>query len=110
MAESPARGSTILPRRAFLRRQRPLVKCVLRQFDAAAVFERPRDQCDERLLQRAPERRDRIFDRHFDQAFELNVRGMVVKVQHALKQMASGGVIVLIGSIAGNIGNPGYGT
>lgn len=49
-------------------------------------------------------------EQHFDQAFDLNVRGMVFTVQHALKQMSSGGVIVLIGSIAGNVGNPGYGT
>ncbi|TWI64431.1 NAD(P)-dependent dehydrogenase (short-subunit alcohol dehydrogenase family) [Pseudoduganella lurida] len=47
---------------------------------------------------------------HFDQAFDLNVRGMVFTVQRAIAQMADGGAIVLIGSIAGSISNPGYGT
>jgi len=47
---------------------------------------------------------------HFDRAFDLNVRGMVFTVQHAIRQMPQGGAIVLIGSIAGAIGNPGYGT
>jgi NAD(P)-dependent dehydrogenase (short-subunit alcohol dehydrogenase family) len=47
---------------------------------------------------------------HIDQAFDLNVRAMVLTVQHAVRQMSSGGAIVLIGSIAGHIGNPGYGT
>jgi NAD(P)-dependent dehydrogenase (short-subunit alcohol dehydrogenase family) len=47
---------------------------------------------------------------HFDRAFDLNVRGMVFTVQRAVQQMTSGGAIVLIGSIAGNIGNPGYAT
>lgn len=47
---------------------------------------------------------------HVDRAFNLNVRAMVFTVQHALKEMSEGGAIVLIGSIAGNIANPGYGT
>jgi len=46
----------------------------------------------------------------FDQAYNLNVRGMFFTVQGALPLMASGAAIVLIGSIAGNIGNPGYGS
>jgi NAD(P)-dependent dehydrogenase (short-subunit alcohol dehydrogenase family) len=47
---------------------------------------------------------------HVDKAFDLNVRGLVLTVQRALPLMASGATIVLIGSIAGNIGNPGYGS
>lgn len=47
---------------------------------------------------------------HFDRAFDLNVRGMVFTVQRALALMADGGAIVLVGSIAGSVGNPGYGT
>jgi NAD(P)-dependent dehydrogenase (short-subunit alcohol dehydrogenase family) len=47
---------------------------------------------------------------HIDKAFDLNVRGMVLTVQGALPLMKQGGAIVLVGSIAGFIGNPGYGT
>lgn len=53
---------------------------------------------------------DTTTEEHFDQAFNLNVRGMVFTVQRAVAQMGGGGAIVLIGSIAGNIGNPGFGT
>jgi NAD(P)-dependent dehydrogenase (short-subunit alcohol dehydrogenase family) len=53
---------------------------------------------------------DTLTEEHFDKAFNLNVRGMVFTVQRAVRQMASGGTIVLIGSIAGNIGNPGFAT
>jgi NAD(P)-dependent dehydrogenase (short-subunit alcohol dehydrogenase family) len=47
---------------------------------------------------------------HFDRAFDVNVRGTVFTVQRAVRHIADGGSIVLIGSIAGSIGNPGYGT
>ena len=47
---------------------------------------------------------------HLDKAFDLNVRGMVLTVTGALPLMARGAAIVLVGSIAGNIGNAGYGT
>ena len=53
---------------------------------------------------------DKISEDHFDRAFDLNVRGMVFTVQRAITLMTSGGTIVLIGSIAGFIGTPGYGT
>jgi len=49
-------------------------------------------------------------EEHFDKAFDVNVRGMVFTVQRAVRHMASGSTIVLVGSIAGSIGNPGYGT
>lgn len=47
---------------------------------------------------------------HFDRTFDLNVRGMVFTVQGALPLMAAGSAIVLIGSIAGSLGTPAYGT
>jgi NAD(P)-dependent dehydrogenase (short-subunit alcohol dehydrogenase family) len=53
---------------------------------------------------------DATTEAHFDKAFDLNVRGMFFTVQRAIRQMGSGSSIVLIGSIAGNVGNPGYGT
>jgi NAD(P)-dependent dehydrogenase (short-subunit alcohol dehydrogenase family) len=53
---------------------------------------------------------DSTTEDHFDRAFDLNVRGMVFTVQRAVQCMVSGSAIVLIGSIAGSIGNPGYGT
>jgi len=48
-------------------------------------------------------------EEHFDRAFNLNVRAMVFAVQHAVQHMGEGGAIVLVGSIAGSIANPGYG-
>ncbi len=48
-------------------------------------------------------------EEHFDKTFDLNVRGMVFTVQRALRRMGEGGAIVLVGSIAGGIANPGYG-
>ncbi|MCD2518158.1 SDR family oxidoreductase [Massilia sp. G4R7] len=48
-------------------------------------------------------------EEHFDKTFDLNVRGMVFTVQRALRRMGEGGAIVLVGSIAGEIANPGYG-
>jgi NAD(P)-dependent dehydrogenase (short-subunit alcohol dehydrogenase family) len=53
---------------------------------------------------------DSTTEDHFDKAFDVNVRGMVFTVQRAVQHMASGSSIVLVGSIAGSIGNPGYGT
>jgi NAD(P)-dependent dehydrogenase (short-subunit alcohol dehydrogenase family) len=47
---------------------------------------------------------------HFDRIFDLNVRAMVFTVQRAVRQMASGGTIVLVGSVASSMGNPGYAT
>ncbi|WP_144108198.1 SDR family NAD(P)-dependent oxidoreductase [Paraburkholderia sp. BCC1886] len=53
---------------------------------------------------------DATTEEHFDHAFDLNVRGMVFTVQKAVPLMSEGSSIVLIGSIAGSVGNPGYGT
>jgi NAD(P)-dependent dehydrogenase (short-subunit alcohol dehydrogenase family) len=47
---------------------------------------------------------------HFDKTFDLNVRAMVFTVQRAVRQMGAGGAIVLVGSVASSIGNPGYAT
>lgn len=47
---------------------------------------------------------------HFDTLFDVNVRGLVFSVQRAVERMRAGGSVVLIGSIAGSVGNPGYGT
>ncbi|RPE01248.1 glucose 1-dehydrogenase [Candidatus Pantoea deserta] len=49
-------------------------------------------------------------EEHFYRAFNLNVRAMVFTVQNAVRYMGEGGAIVLIGSIAGRMANPGYAT
>lgn len=46
---------------------------------------------------------------HFDRTFGLNVRSLVFAAQGAIDLMPSGGTVVLIGSIAGDIGTKGYG-
>lgn len=53
---------------------------------------------------------DETTEAHFDRAFDLNVRAMVLTVQRATRLMTQGGSIVLVGSIAGTIANPGYAT
>jgi len=50
-----------------------------------------------------------ISEDHFDRTFGLNVRSLVFAAQGALDLMKAGGTIVLIGSIAGDIGTKGYG-
>ena len=50
-----------------------------------------------------------ISEDHFDRAFGLNVRALIFAAQGAIQLMQSGGTIVLIGSIAGDIGTKGYG-
>ena len=52
---------------------------------------------------------DVTTEEHFDKTFGLNARATLFTVQKALPLMARGGTIVLIGSIAGSIGTPGYG-
>lgn len=53
---------------------------------------------------------DEITEDHIDRAFDLNVRAMVLTVQRATRLMQTGGSIVLVGSIASTIANPGYAT
>lgn len=50
-----------------------------------------------------------ISEDHFDKTFGLNVRSLVFGAQGAIDLMQPGGTIVLIGSIAGDIGTKGYG-
>ncbi|MDQ0137860.1 NAD(P)-dependent dehydrogenase (short-subunit alcohol dehydrogenase family) [Neorhizobium galegae] len=50
-----------------------------------------------------------ISEDHFDRTFGLNVRSLVFAAQGAIDIMQPGGTIVLIGSIAGDIGTKGYG-
>jgi NAD(P)-dependent dehydrogenase (short-subunit alcohol dehydrogenase family) len=50
-----------------------------------------------------------ISEDHFDRTFGLNVRSLVFAAQGAIDLMQSGGTIVLVGSIAGDIGTKGYG-
>ncbi|MBX4870117.1 SDR family oxidoreductase [Rhizobium bangladeshense] len=50
-----------------------------------------------------------ISEEHFDRTFGLNVRSLVFAAQGAIDIMQPGGTIVLIGSIAGDIGTKGYG-
>lgn len=52
---------------------------------------------------------DMVDGNHFDRTFGLNVRALVFAVQAAAKIMPDGGVVVLVGSIAGSIGTKGYG-
>ena len=52
---------------------------------------------------------DDITEAHFDKTFSLNARAALFTVQKALPLMAGGSTVVLIGSIAGSIGTPGYG-
>ena len=51
-----------------------------------------------------------VDEAHFDRTFDLNARATLFTAQKALPLMAGGGSIVLIGSIAGYKGMPGYTT
>lgn len=51
-----------------------------------------------------------ITEAHFDKTFDLNARATLFTAQKAIPLMTDGGTIVLIGSIAGSIGTPGYTT
>lgn len=53
---------------------------------------------------------DETTEDHIARAFDLNVRAMVLTVQRAIRLMKAGGSIVLVGSIASTIANPGYAT
>ncbi|WLS04797.1 SDR family NAD(P)-dependent oxidoreductase [Shinella oryzae] len=50
-----------------------------------------------------------VSKEHFDRTFGLNVRALVFAAQGAMELMRPGATIVLIGSIAGDIGTRGYG-
>ena len=51
-----------------------------------------------------------ITEAHFDRIFGVNVRGTVFTVQKALPLMRDGGSVILVGSVAGYVGIPGYST
>lgn len=50
-----------------------------------------------------------VTEAHFDRTFDVNVRGALFTAQRAAVLMRAGGSMVLLGSIAGFIGTPGYG-
>ena len=52
---------------------------------------------------------DQVTEQHFDQTFDLNVRGTLFTVQKALKLFNKGGAIILNGSVAGSKGTPAFG-
>lgn len=52
---------------------------------------------------------DEIDEDHLDRHVRVNLRAPVFALQAALPAMPAGGTVVLIGSIAGFIGTPGYG-
>lgn len=54
-------------------------------------------------------RLEEITEDHFDRTFALNVRALVFATQGAAAMMPAGGTIVLVGSIAGDVGTKGYG-
>ena len=52
---------------------------------------------------------DQVTEQHFDEIFDLNVRGTLFTVQKALKLFNDGGSIILNGSVAGIKGFPAFG-
>lgn len=52
---------------------------------------------------------DEISEDHFDRQMGLNVRSLLFAVQAGLPLMGRGATIVLVGSIAGELGTAGYG-
>ena len=50
-----------------------------------------------------------VTEDHYDRLFDLNTRSTLFTAQKALALMGKGSTIVLVGSIADAIGNPGYG-
>ena len=57
-----------------------------------------------------PEELGKITEENFDLTFDLNARATLFTVQKALPLMRDGASVILIGSIAGYIGVPGYST
>jgi NAD(P)-dependent dehydrogenase (short-subunit alcohol dehydrogenase family) len=51
---------------------------------------------------------DQITEQHFDQTFNVNLRGLMFTVQKALPLMPSGGIVLLCGSNASQMGVPGF--
>src|SRR5882762_8074771 len=57
-----------------------------------------------------PEELGKVTEENFDLTFDLNARGALFTVQKALPLMREGGSVILVGSIAGYAGVPGYTT
>ena len=57
-----------------------------------------------------PEELGKITEENFDPTFDLNARATLFTVQKALPLIRNGGSVILIGSIAGYVGVPGYST
>jgi NAD(P)-dependent dehydrogenase (short-subunit alcohol dehydrogenase family) len=57
-----------------------------------------------------PEELGKITEENFDLTFDLNARATLFTVQKALPLMRDGGSVILIGSVAGYTGIPGYST
>jgi NAD(P)-dependent dehydrogenase (short-subunit alcohol dehydrogenase family) len=57
-----------------------------------------------------PEELGKITEENFDATFDLNARATLFTVQKALPLIRTGGSVILVGSIAGSVGIPGYTT
>jgi NAD(P)-dependent dehydrogenase (short-subunit alcohol dehydrogenase family) len=57
-----------------------------------------------------PEELGKVTEENFDLTFDLNARAALFTVQKALPLMRDGGSVVLVGSVAGYRGIPGYST
>jgi NAD(P)-dependent dehydrogenase (short-subunit alcohol dehydrogenase family) len=57
-----------------------------------------------------PEELGKITEESFDATFDLNARATLFTVQKALPLLRNGGSVILVGSIAGNVGVRGYST
>jgi NAD(P)-dependent dehydrogenase (short-subunit alcohol dehydrogenase family) len=57
-----------------------------------------------------PEELGKSTEENFDATFELNARATLFTVQKALPLIRDGGSVILVGSIAGYVGVPGYTT
>src|ERR1700736_19932 len=57
-----------------------------------------------------PEELGKITEENFDATFDLNARATLFTVQKALPLIRTGGSVILVGSIAGYVGVPGYST
>ncbi|HWY29208.1 MAG TPA: glucose 1-dehydrogenase [Candidatus Acidoferrum sp.] len=50
-----------------------------------------------------------VSEEHFDKLFNINVKGALFTVQKGLPLLKDGGSIIIIGSVAGSKGTPGFG-
>jgi NAD(P)-dependent dehydrogenase (short-subunit alcohol dehydrogenase family) len=55
-----------------------------------------------------PEELGKVTEENFDSTFNLNARATLFTVQKALPLMRTGGSVILIGSVAGYVGVPGF--